>query len=30
MTPHLVQFADAMGDLLEESGLTINKVRRIA
>ncbi len=28
--PHLVAFADRMGDLLDESGLTINRVRRIA
>ena len=29
-TPHLVRFADIMGDLLDENGLTINRLRRIA
>ena len=29
-TPHLVEFAGIMGDLLDEDGLTINRVRRIA
>ncbi len=29
-TPHLVEFADAMGDLLDEQGLTITRLRRIA
>ena len=29
-TPHLVEFADAMGDLLDERGLTIPRLRRIA
>ncbi len=29
-TPHLVRFAGIMGELLDENGLTINKVRRIA
>jgi quinol monooxygenase YgiN len=29
-TPHLVHFAGIMGGLLDESGLTINRVRRIA
>ena len=29
-TPHLVEFANAMGDLLDEQGLTINRLRRIA
>jgi quinol monooxygenase YgiN len=28
--PHLVQFADAMGYLLDENGLTITRLRRIA
>ncbi len=28
--PHLVRFADIMGDLLDENGLTINRLRRIA
>ncbi|MGA8210369.1 MAG: putative quinol monooxygenase [Nocardioidaceae bacterium] len=28
--PHLVRFADVMGDLLDENGLTINRVKRIA
>lgn len=28
--PHLVAVADRMGDLLDESGLTVNRVRRIA
>ncbi len=28
--PHLVEFADAMGDLLDEQGLTITRLRRIA
>jgi quinol monooxygenase YgiN len=28
--PHLVDFAGKMGDLLDESGLTVNRVRRIA
>lgn len=28
-TPHLVRFADIMGDLLDENGLTINRLRRI-
>jgi quinol monooxygenase YgiN len=28
--PHLVDFANKMGDLLDESGLTVNRVRRIA
>lgn len=28
--PHLVDFASRMGDLLDESGLTVNRVRRIA
>jgi quinol monooxygenase YgiN len=28
--PHLVDFADRMGDLLDESGLSVNRVRRIA
>ncbi|MFF5077128.1 putative quinol monooxygenase [Actinoplanes sp. NPDC000266] len=29
-TPHLVHFAEIMGGLLDENGLTINRVRRIA
>lgn len=29
-TPHLVDFAAKMGDLLDSGGLTINRVRRIA
>lgn len=29
-TPHLVRFADIMGDLLDENGLSINRLRRIA
>ena len=29
-TPHLVRFADIMGDLLDENGLTINRLQRIA
>jgi quinol monooxygenase YgiN len=29
-TPHLVRFAGLAGDLLDDSGLTINRVRRIA
>ncbi|MGY1679135.1 putative quinol monooxygenase [Geodermatophilus sp. SYSU D01176] len=29
-TPHLVEFADAMGNLLDEQGLTITRLRRIA
>ena len=29
-TPHLVRFADIMDGLLDEKGLTINRVRRIA
>lgn len=29
-TPHLVHFAQIMGDLLDENGLTINRIRRIA
>jgi hypothetical protein len=29
-TPHLVHFAGIMEGLLDESGLTINRVRRIA
>ena len=28
--PHLVDFASKAGDLLDESGLTVNRVRRIA
>jgi quinol monooxygenase YgiN len=28
--PHLVRFADIMGDLLDENGLTITRLRRIA
>ena len=28
--PHLTEFAGIMGDLLDENGLTINRVRRIA
>ena len=28
--PHLVDFANKTGDLLDESGLTVNRVRRIA
>lgn len=28
--PHLVAFAEKMGGLLDENGLTINRVRRIA
>ena len=28
--PHLVDFAGRMGDLLDENGLTVNRVRRIA
>jgi quinol monooxygenase YgiN len=28
--PHLVDFAGRLGDLLDESGLTVNRVRRIA
>ena len=28
--PHLVHFADIMGGLLDENGLTITRVRRIA
>lgn len=29
-TPHLTHFASIMGDLLDEDGLTINRLRRIA
>jgi quinol monooxygenase YgiN len=29
-TPHLVHFADIMGGLLDDNGLTINRVQRIA
>ena len=29
-TPHLVRFAGMIGDLLDEDGLTINRLRRIA
>lgn len=29
-TPHLVDFAARMGDLLDEDGLTITRLRRIA
>ncbi|WP_036194177.1 putative quinol monooxygenase [Nocardioides aequoreus] len=29
-TPHLVDFADRMGGLLDGDGLTINRLRRIA
>jgi quinol monooxygenase YgiN len=29
-TPHLVRFASIMGDLLDENGLTINRLKRIA
>jgi quinol monooxygenase YgiN len=29
-SPHMVEFANKMGDLLDESGLTVNRVRRIA
>jgi quinol monooxygenase YgiN len=29
-TPHLVDFADRMGDVLDEDGLTITRLRRIA
>jgi quinol monooxygenase YgiN len=29
-TPHLVDFADRMGALLDDDGLTINRLRRIA
>ena len=29
-TGHLVRFADIMGDLLDENGLTINRLQRIA
>ena len=29
-TPHLVNFANIMGGLLDENGLTINRVQRIA
>lgn len=29
-TPHLVRFAEIMGDLLDDDGLTINRLRRIA
>ena len=28
-TPHLKRFASIMGDLLDENGLTINRLRRI-
>lgn len=28
--PHLTEFASRLGDLLDESGLTVNRVRRIA
>jgi quinol monooxygenase YgiN len=28
--PHLAEFADKIGDLLDESGLSINRLRRIA
>ena len=28
--PHLVRFADIMGDLLDENGLTITRLQRIA
>jgi quinol monooxygenase YgiN len=28
--PHLVHFAEIMGDLLDENGLTITRLRRIA
>ena len=29
-TPHLVEFAGRLPDLLDENGLTVNRVRRIA
>lgn len=29
-TPHLVQFSEIMGDLLDERGLTITRLHRIA
>lgn len=29
-TPHLVRFADIMGGLLDDNGLTINRLQRIA
>jgi hypothetical protein len=29
-TPHLVHFADIMGGLLDDNGLTIDRLRRIA
>ena len=29
-TAHLVRFADIMGDLLDENGLTLSRLRRIA
>ena len=29
-TPHLVRFAEIMGGLLDENGLTINRLKRIA
>ena len=29
-TPHLVRFADMVGDLLDANGLTITRLRRIA
>lgn len=29
-TPHLVRFAEIMGGLLDDDGLTINRLRRIA
>jgi quinol monooxygenase YgiN len=29
-TPHLVRFAGMLGDLLDENGLTITRLRRIA
>ncbi len=29
-TPHLVRFADMIGDLLDKNGLTITRLQRIA
>lgn len=29
-TPHLIDFAERLGGLLDENGLSINRVRRIA
>jgi hypothetical protein len=29
-TPHMIEFAAVLDDLLDESGLTVHRVRRIA